>query len=119
MYDLLFRKIVFAMKEEDMYEFCVTQYKGNLEEHKFLADLKKNYIDHCAVWWYRKDTFLYRMLNKTLHIHQYDTLYSLRAFIRRLHEQIVEQQKNTKSEKNANSCLNCTRLMCQLAAWKR
>jgi hypothetical protein len=76
------------MKEQDMYEFCV---KRNREEHKFLADPKENDIDHCPVWWYRKDTFLYRMLNKTLHIHQYDTLYVLRVFIRRLHEQIVEQ----------------------------
>jgi hypothetical protein len=96
MYDQLFREIVLAMKEEDMtdmYDFCIIHYKGNREEMKFLVELQKNYSDHSPVWWYSRDAFLYRMLNKALRTHQYDTLYVLRVFIRHLHEQVVEQQK--------------------------
>jgi hypothetical protein len=96
MYDQLFREIVLVMKEEDMtdmYDFCIIHYKGNREEMKFLVELQKNYSDHSPVWWYSRDAFLYRMLNKALRTHQYDTLYVLRVFIRHLHEQVVEQQK--------------------------
>jgi hypothetical protein len=96
MYDQLFREIVLVMKEEDMtdmHDFCIIHYKGNRDEMKFLVELQKNYSDHSPVWWYSRDAFLYRMLNKALRTHQYDTLYVLRVFIRHLHEQVVEQQK--------------------------
>ena len=97
MYDQLFREIVLAMKEDemtDMYDFCRIHYNKNREASKFLAELKETYADHSPVWWYSRDAFLYRMLNKALRTHQYDTLFVLRVFIRHLHKQIVQLQKN-------------------------
>jgi hypothetical protein len=79
--------------------FCLTHYRDNREELKFLAELKRDYSLHTPVWWYSRDAFLYRMLNKALRTHQYDTLYVLRVFIRHLHEQIADQQKKTANEK--------------------
>ena len=99
MYDQLFKEIVLAMTEQDMidlYDFCLIHYRGNREEMTFLADFRKNYAEHSPVWWYTRDSFLYRILNKALRTHQYDTLYVLRVFIRHLHETIVKQQKESE-----------------------
>jgi tetratricopeptide (TPR) repeat protein len=96
MYDQLFRDIVLSVPDEnmqDMYEFCEKQYRRNFQEQSFLKTFKQNYSSHSPVWWYTRESFLYRMLNKALRTHQYDILYLLRVFIRHLHEQIVEQQK--------------------------
>ena len=103
MYDQLFRDIVFAATDEDMqdlYEFCEIQYRDNPREQKFLKLLKKEYSSHTPAWWYTQDSFIYRMLNKALRTHQYDTLYVLRVFIRHLHQQLVEEQKRQSDHPN-------------------
>jgi tetratricopeptide (TPR) repeat protein len=96
MYDQLFRDIILAVPDvnmQDMYEFCEKQYRANPQEMLFLKDFKQNYSSHSPVWWYTHESFLYRMLNKALRTHQYDTLYLLRVFIRDLHQQITAKQK--------------------------
>jgi Tfp pilus assembly protein PilF len=96
MYDQLFRNIILRDTEEDMQdmcEFCETQYQDNPREQKFLRLLKTAYSSHTPAWWYTQDSFIYRMMNKAIRTHQYDTLYVLRVFIRHLHQQLVEEHK--------------------------
>ena len=101
MYDQLFREIVLSVPDEnmqDMYEFCRELYRGNFEEISFLEKLKQNYHSYSPVWWYSHEAFLYRMLNKALRTHQYDTLYVLRVFIRHLHQQIAAKQQTSSAD---------------------
>ena len=101
MYDQLFRDIVLTMSDQnmqDMYEFCEQLYQGNDTEQEFLKTLKQKYSSYSPVWWYSHEAFLYRMLNKALRAHQYDTLYALRVFIRHLHEEIAVQKKKENTE---------------------
>jgi len=96
MYDHLFRNIVLTIPDEnmqDMFEFCEQQYRGNVQEEKFIKIIKTKYTSHTPVWWYSQEMFLYRMMNKALRTHQYDLLYLLRVFIRHLHQEITTQQK--------------------------
>ncbi|CAF1271088.1 unnamed protein product [Adineta ricciae] len=95
MYDQLFRDIVLSVKDEDMqdmYDFCQTRYHGNSNELSNLKDLKTTYSANTSIYWYTRDSFLYRMLNKALRTHDYDTLYTLRVYIRHLHQQIASEQ---------------------------
>ncbi|CAF3762373.1 unnamed protein product [Adineta steineri] len=95
MYDQLFRDIVLKVPDEnmeDMYEFCEEKYRKNEDAQTFIKQLRKTYTANEAIWCYTQDQFLYRMLNKALRTHQYDTLYLLRVFIRHLHEQIAKIQ---------------------------
>ena len=103
MYDQLFREIVLGGTDEDMqdlHEFCETQYRDNPREQKFLKLLKTEYSSHTPAWWYTQDSFIYRMLNKALRTHQYDTLYVLRVFIRHIHQQLVEEHKTQSDHPN-------------------
>jgi tetratricopeptide (TPR) repeat protein len=103
MYDQLFRNIVLKTTEEDMqdlFEFCETKYRDNPREQKFINLLKTEYSSHTPAWWYSQDSFIYRMLNRALRTHQYETLYIFRVFIRHLHQQLVEEQKKQSDQPN-------------------
>ncbi|UJR34675.1 hypothetical protein I4U23_027452 [Adineta vaga] len=103
MYDQLFRDIVLKVSDEDMqdmYDFCQTRYRTNVKELANLKELKRSYSSNISIYWYTRNTFLYRMLNKALRIHDYDTLYVLRIYIRHLHQQItIQQETNNPDEK--------------------
>ena len=96
MYDQLFRDIVLTTSDEDMqdmFQYCEKKYRQNLEVQNLLETLKRTYGSRSPIWWYSQDSFLYRMTNKALRNHDYDTLYLLRVFIRHLHEKLVALQK--------------------------
>jgi tetratricopeptide (TPR) repeat protein len=54
-----------------------------------------------AIFWYTRDTFLYRLLNKALREQDIDTLYSLRYFIKDLHIQLKERHISQQREVSA------------------
>ncbi|CAM4852394.1 unnamed protein product, partial [Rotaria magnacalcarata] len=45
-----------------------------------------------AVWWYTRDSFVYRLLNKALRVQNIDLLFLFRFFIRDIEVQLKQYQ---------------------------
>jgi len=80
---------------KDMLDSCRVYY-ANIDEFEHNYDRTK------AIWWYTRDSFLYKMVNKALKSLDIDTLYEIRMFIRDLHYSIEEcfqnEEPNTSLE---------------------
>ena len=67
-------------------------YEGNTGELSVIHEFEKDYAPDRALWWYTRESFLYRLLNKALRIRDIDLLYLFRFFIHDIHEQLRQQQ---------------------------
>ncbi|CAF0713579.1 unnamed protein product [Adineta steineri] len=100
MYTQLFQQILLRMTDNnlnEMIEYCREKYKDNpfiLEE---ILTIEQQYTGKSSIWWYTKESFLYRMLNKALRIQDIDTIYAIRTYIRHLHEQLVQLYSKSDS----------------------
>jgi tetratricopeptide (TPR) repeat protein len=74
---------------EEMIEFCRQKCADNKIDLNTIDDFEA-YYDACnAIFWYTRDTFLYRLLNKALREQEFNTLYGLRYFIKDLDNQLA------------------------------
>jgi tetratricopeptide (TPR) repeat protein len=76
-----------------MIQFCREQYSDNEAQLLIIDEFERDYVPENAIWWYTRDTFLYRLLNKALRIQDVDVLYKLRFFTKSLDEQIEERHR--------------------------
>ena len=92
LYASLLREILINLDSsiEEMVDFCREKYADNETELNYIAEFEEWYEADNAVFWYTRDTFLYRMLNKALLDQDIDTLYSMRYFIKDLHLQLQQ-----------------------------
>lgn len=67
-------------------------YQGNAGELSIIHEFEKDYVPDRALWWYTRESFLYRLLNKALRIRDIDLLYLFRFFIHDIHEQLKQLQ---------------------------
>ncbi|CAF3700065.1 unnamed protein product, partial [Rotaria sp. Silwood1] len=71
---------------EEWHQACRT---GD-EETNIINDFRHNYDPTKALYWYTRDTHLYRLLNKALRTENVDNIYKFRFFIVDLHRQLSE-----------------------------
>ncbi|CAF3670135.1 unnamed protein product [Rotaria sp. Silwood1] len=84
----------------EMIAECRTSYYSNQIEQKKINDFEKNYDPTRACWWYTKDSFVYRLLNKALRTQNTEIIFKFRFFINDLQnqiEQLYHQYLNTHS----------------------
>ncbi|CAF1487989.1 unnamed protein product [Rotaria magnacalcarata] len=69
---------------------CLLQkeYKLDTKESAILREFQANYSPDQSIWWYTRESFLYRQLNKALRTQNIDALFAFRFFIRDIHEQL-------------------------------
>jgi tetratricopeptide (TPR) repeat protein len=93
MYAQMLGRILMRHKssEKEMIEFCRRKYADSAVDLN-VVDEFEDYYDACnAIFWYTRDTFLYRLLNKSLREQDVDTLYALRYFIKDLDFQLTDR----------------------------
>ncbi|CAF0876265.1 unnamed protein product [Rotaria sordida] len=76
------------------------EYAYNESIRRTIDDFEQNYDDEFAVWWYTRDTFIYRQLNKALRIENIDWLFHFRFFIRAIYNllnELQQEQQNSSS----------------------
>lgn len=73
-----------------MIEFCLARYINEPSSVEQIVEFERDYKRHSPVWWYTKDTFLYRMLNIALRTHDFPILYAMRVFVQDLHKELVQ-----------------------------
>ena len=79
---------------EEFVQFCRdhSECKNSREYLKLLEEFQREYSSETCLWWYTRDTFVYRMLNKALRVQNIDVLFAFRFFIRDLAQQLKQNQ---------------------------
>ncbi len=94
--DCLIRMKPNSIDKVELISLCKKQYEGNIEELKILKEFEQTYFSSRALWWYTRQSFLYRLLNKALRVQNIDLLFLFRFFIRDIERQL-ENNKCTSS----------------------
>ncbi|CAF3765563.1 unnamed protein product [Rotaria socialis] len=74
---------------KQMLDFCREYYKNNDCELKIIEEFEREFFPEHAFYWYTRDCFLYKILNKALWTPEPAILYKLRYFIRHLDQQLT------------------------------
>ncbi|CAF3746194.1 unnamed protein product [Rotaria sp. Silwood1] len=95
---LIDRLLGMKPKETDKNELinlCKKFYKDNPSELAIIHEFEKDYLPDRALWWYTRESFLYRLLNKALRMQDIDLLFLFRFFIRDIYKQLEKLQYST------------------------
>ncbi|CAF4727320.1 unnamed protein product [Rotaria sp. Silwood1] len=90
--DCLLKMKTTSTDKSDFILKYLEYYKDNKQELENIDQFKKEYTSGCALWWYTKDTFLYRLLNKALRLQDIELLYLFGFFIRDLEQELRQWQ---------------------------
>jgi tetratricopeptide (TPR) repeat protein len=90
--DCLIRIKSNSTDEKQLITLCKQQYQGNHSELKIVQEFEKDYSSERALWWYTRQSFLYRVTNKALRVQNIDLLYLLRFFIRDIEQQLEKHK---------------------------
>ena len=80
-----------SSERKELIDICKKSYQGNEEEQKLIDEFEKNYGPENAIWWYTRESCLYRMLNKALRVQDFDQLFALRFFITDIARQLKSE----------------------------
>jgi tetratricopeptide (TPR) repeat protein len=90
--------------KNELISLCQKYYQGNEIELSLLNEFEKFYSSDRALWWYTREAFLYRLINKALRVLNIDLIFLFRFFIRDIQQQLEKRR-----------CLESIRLYrCQL-----
>lgn len=87
--DILLSNEYHTSNMRDLIEYCRKSFDGNKTEMSAIEDFKRTYRKSQAIWWYTRECFLYRMLNRALRLMDFDEIMKMDFFIRDLHQQLV------------------------------
>ncbi|CAF3860132.1 unnamed protein product [Rotaria sp. Silwood2] len=97
MYNQLLKDIILNDDKNDseeaarkqMLHLCRQYYKNNKNELQIIDEFERDFFPEHSFYWYTRDCFLYKILNKALWTPEPAILYKFRYFIRNLHQQIL------------------------------
>ena len=93
--DCLLRMKTDQTDRHEFVEFCRTIYENNPNELNLIRNFDETYSPTEAIWWYTRESFLYRLLNRALRIQNIDVLFLIRFFIRDMMNQLRQFQCST------------------------
>ncbi|CAF1535896.1 unnamed protein product, partial [Rotaria sp. Silwood1] len=93
MYTQIFKEILLDMNHdqqamEDLVKFCQEQYEGNKNELKLIDEFQRTYHATFAIWWYTRECFTYKMLNRALRTLDGDIIIRMGFYLCDVHRQI-------------------------------
>ncbi|CAF1458504.1 unnamed protein product, partial [Adineta steineri] len=81
---------------KDLASFCRKIYQNNSKEIKIINEFADTYKSSKAIWWYTRECFTYKMLNKALRTLDGDITIRMGFFLCDIHRQIEDlHQKQT------------------------
>jgi tetratricopeptide (TPR) repeat protein len=93
--DCLLRMTPKSTDKNEIIALCKKQYKDNATELAIIYEFEKDYSSDRALWWYTRESFLYRLLNKALRVQNIDLLFLFRFFIRDIRKQLEQFKCST------------------------
>jgi tetratricopeptide (TPR) repeat protein len=94
--DVLLRMKSTIVDKNELINLCKEEYKDDEVELAIVNEFDQDYSPDRALWWYTRESFLYRLLNKALRMQNTDMLFLFRFFIRDIERQL-EQYKCSSS----------------------
>ncbi|CAF3410943.1 unnamed protein product [Rotaria sp. Silwood1] len=103
MYSQIFKEILLDMKHgpqaiKDLVKFGQEEYRGNVQETKIIEEFECTYRPSKAIWWYTRECFTYKMLNRALRTLDGDIIIRMGFFLCDLHRQIDQLHKKQASQ---------------------
>ncbi|CAF1383235.1 unnamed protein product [Didymodactylos carnosus] len=86
--DVLLRIKPNQVDKDEFIARCNKTFKENDSELAIVKEFNKKYSPDRALWWYTRESFVYRMLNKALRVQNTDVLFLFRFFIVDLQQQL-------------------------------
>jgi tetratricopeptide (TPR) repeat protein len=71
-------------------------YKKNKTELKIIDEFEQTYTPELAIWWYTRDSFLSRLLNKALRTQNIDVLFLFQFFIVDIRKQLEKLRRTSR-----------------------
>jgi hypothetical protein len=66
--DVLLRMKSVESDKKQLISLCQNEYKNNPTDLPFVREFDKDYSSNKAIWWYTRESFLYKTLNKALRV---------------------------------------------------
>ncbi|CAF0802568.1 unnamed protein product [Adineta steineri] len=82
--------------KKELINVCKQQYHNNSKELAVINEFENSYSSSRAIWWYTRETCLYRLLNKALRVQNIDVLFAFRFFIKDMFTNLNEEHKKFK-----------------------
>ena len=99
--DCLLRMNANETDKDELIDLLQQQYEGNDNQLNMVEEFRRCYSRDKALWWYTRESFFYRVLNKALRTQNIELLFLLRSFISDIGQQLQDHQ--------AKSCLHVFR----------
>ncbi len=74
--------------KKDLLEFCRLHYANNPDEMKNINDFEKEFIPQKTIWWYTRNCFIRKILNRALRTQEIDLLFKMRYIMQCLHTEL-------------------------------
>ncbi|CAF0854652.1 unnamed protein product [Adineta steineri] len=78
----------------ELIELFTDIYAGNDHQLQIIQEFERAYTNQRALWWYTRDSCIYKMLNKALRSQDLDTLIAFRTFITDIYSELKHLQEN-------------------------
>ncbi|CAF4319511.1 unnamed protein product, partial [Rotaria sp. Silwood2] len=103
--------VLLRMKHTDdakieLIETWCKNYIGNSSELDIIKEFEQTYEREKAVWWYTRDSSLYRILNKALREQSIDMIFSFRFFLTELSKQVSQLYQNSMQQLKASHAIS-------------
>ena len=80
------------MHDNELIALCKEEYSDNTNELRVIDEFDEDYSPKRSLWWYTRNSFLSRILNKALREQNIDLLYRFRFSISDLQYQLEENR---------------------------
>ncbi|CAF2637007.1 unnamed protein product [Rotaria sp. Silwood2] len=108
MYTQIFKEILLDMEHgqkavQDLVTFCQEQYHDNKKELKLIQEIGRTYEPSTAIWWYTRQCFAYKMLNRALRTLDGDIIIRMGFFLCDIHRQLEQLHSKQVSQYHRKS----------------
>jgi hypothetical protein len=83
---------------KDLLDECRLIYRGNTAQTRFIDEFEEKYEPSKAIWWYTRDTFLYRLINMALRTENMVIIWKFRFIIQDMYQQLKTMHQKQRSE---------------------
>jgi tetratricopeptide (TPR) repeat protein len=90
--DVLLRMKPLETDKQELIALCKNEYQGNKTELDIIHEFQEKYSLKSSLWWYTRESFLYKMLNKALRKQNIVILFLFRFFIRDICHELKQNQ---------------------------
>ncbi|CAF3190342.1 unnamed protein product [Rotaria socialis] len=92
-YSQMLKETLLEMKHDqqavkDLINYCKEEYQSNIQELKIIDEFERTYHVSDAIWWYTRECFIFKMLNRALRTFDGNLIVRIGFFVCDMHQQI-------------------------------